>query len=228
MVITTRLQEISERLKTILELEDSPVGVKLIKVGDRLPDIAEPEKPLPYCDSIERARKGETILLGKNKHGCKLGASNLGLIRVPEIIASGKPHAGMGLFKSADAASRTVAEIPRIDPETIQATLVFPLEKALIDPDVIIFHLKPEKAMWVVLSLTYTEGGRINSSFSGMGGNCGDVTVKPYLTNKPNFTVGDFGGRKCKASEEMIVGIPTALIQEVADNLQKIRVIAAS
>jgi uncharacterized protein (DUF169 family) len=222
-----RLQEVSERLKTALELEDSPVGVKLIKVGDRLPKIAEPEKPMAYCDSIERARRGETILLGTNKHGCKLGASNLGLIRVPEMIASGKPHAAMGLFGSAEAASRTVAKIPRIDPETIQATLVFPLERAPIDPDVIIFHLKPEKAMLMALSLTYTEGGRISSSFSGLGGNCGDVTVLPYLTNKPNFTVGDFGGRKCKASEEMIVGIPTALIQEVADNLQKISVIAA-
>ena len=80
----------------------------------------------------------------------------------------------------------------------------------------------------MVLSLNYAEGGRINSSFSGMGGNCGDATVRPYLTNRPNFTVGDFGGRKCKASEEMIVGIPTALIQEVADNLQKISAIAAS
>ena len=215
-----RFSELSERLKTVLELEDSPVGVKLIKVGEKLPSIAEPEKPMPYCASIAQARKGETILLGKDKHGCKLGAANFGLIAVPEIIASGKAHAGMGLFKSTDAASRTISQVPRIDPETIQATLVFPLEKAPLDPDVIVLHVKPINGMWIALSLTYAVGGRISSSFSGMGGTCGDATVLPYLTNKPNFTVGDFGANERRSPEEIIVGLPAALLEEVVNNLE--------
>ena len=214
--------ELSERLKIALHLEDSPVGVKLIKVGEKLPDIAEPEKPIPYCASIARARKGETILLGKDKLGCKLGAANLGLTEVPEVIASGKVHSGMGLFKSADAASKTVSEIPRIDPGTVQATLVFPLEKAPIDPDVVILHVKPINGLWIALSLNYNVGGRISSSFSGLGGTCGDATVLPYLTNRPNFTVGDFFARKYRAPEEMIVGLPATLLEEVVDNLEKL------
>ena len=221
-MIIMRFQELSEKLKTALELEDSPVGVKLIKVGEELPDIAEPEKPMPYCASIAEARKGETILLGKDKHMCKLGASNLGLIRLPDMIASGRAHAGMGLFKSADAARKTVEGIPRVDPETIQATLVFPLEKAPLDPNVVILHVEPEKAMWIALSLTYTQGGRISPSFGCIGGHCGDATARPYLTNKPNLTVGGYGARKRKAPKEMIIGIPTTLIEEVANNLEKL------
>ena len=217
-----RFSELSERLKTVLELEDSPVGVKLIKVGEKLPSIAEPEKPMPYCASIAQARKGETILLGKDKHGCKLGAANFGLIAVPEIIASGKAHAGMGLFKSTDAASKTLSQVPRINPETIQATLVFPLEKAPLDPDVIVLHVKPINGMWIALSITYAVGGRISSSFSGMGGTCGDATVLPYLTNKPNFTVGDFGASERRSPEEIIVGLPAALLEEVVNNLEKL------
>lgn len=217
-----RFSELSERLKTALELEDSPVGVKLIKMGEKLPSIAEPEKPMPYCASVAQARKGETILLGKDKHECKLGAANLGLIVVPEMIASGKAHTGMGLFKSTDAASKTISEVPRIAPETVQATLVFPLEKAPVDPDVVILHLKPINGLWIALSLNYTDGGRISSSFAGMGGTCGDATVLPYLTNKPNFTVGDFGARKRRAPEEMIVGLPATLLDEVVNNLEKL------
>jgi uncharacterized protein (DUF169 family) len=216
--------ELSERLKTVLELEGSPVGVKLIKVGEKLPSIAESEKPMPYCASIAQARKGKTILLGKDKFNCKLGAANLGLIAVPEMIASGKAHASMGLFKSTDAASKTISQVPRIDPETIQATLVFPLEKAPMDPDVVIFHVKPINGMWIAFSLTYTVGGRISSSFSGLGGTCGDVTVLPYLTNKPNFTVGDFYARKYRSPEEIIIGLPAALLEEVVNNLEKLPV----
>jgi uncharacterized protein (DUF169 family) len=208
-----KLSELSERLKKTLEFEGSPVGVKLIKVGEKLPSISEPEKPMPYCASIAEARKGEIIFLGKDKHQCKLGAAYLGLISVPEMIASGKAHTGMGLFKSTDAASKTVSEVPKIDLETIQATLVFPLEKAPLD-----------NGLWIALSLNYTAGGRISSSFAGIGGTCGDATALTYLTNKPNFTVGDFGARKRRAPEEIIIGIPATLLEEVVNNLEKLPV----
>lgn len=217
-----QLSELSERLKKTLEFEGFPVGVKLIKVGEKLPSISEPEKPMPYCASIAEARKGKIILLGKDKHECKLGATNLGLISVPEMIASGKAHTGMGLFKSTDAASKTVSEVPKIDLETIQATLVFPLEKAPLDPDIVILHVKPINGLWIALSLNYTAGGRISSSFAGIGGTCGDATALTYLTNKPNFTVGDFGARKRRAPEEIIVGIPATMLEEVVNNLEKL------
>jgi uncharacterized protein (DUF169 family) len=218
-----RYSELSERLKTILKLENSPVGVKLIKVGEKLPDIAEPENPMSYCASVAQARRGVTILLGKDKHVCKLGAANLGLISLPEMIASGKSHAGI-IFKSTDTASKAISQIPRIDEGTVQATLVFPLEKAPMDPDVIILNVKPINGLWIVLSLNYASGGRISSSFAGIGGTCGDATVLPYLTNKPNFSVGDFGGRKHTPPEDIIVGLPAALLEEVVDNLEKLPV----
>lgn len=196
--------------------------MKLIKVGEKLPNIAEPEKAMPYCASIVRARRGETVLLGKDKHECKLGAANLGLIAVPEMISSGKAHASM--FKTLEAASITVSKIPRVEAETIQATLVFPLEKAPTDPDVIILHVKPINGLWIALSLNYTLGGRISSNFAGIGGTCGDATVAPYLTNKPNFTVGDFGARTRRAPDEIIVGIPATMLEEVVNNMEKLPV----
>ena len=218
-----RFPELSERLKTVLKLEESPVGVKLIKVGEKLPSIAEPENPISYCASIARARKGETILMGKDKHICKLGAANLGLIALPETITSGKSHAGI-IFKSTDAASKTISQIPRIEEGIVQATLVFPLENAPVDPDVIIVSVNPINGLWMALSLDYTFGGRVSSSFAGIGGTCGDATALPYLTNKPNFSVGDFGGRKNKSPDDIIVGLPAALLEEVVNNLEKLPV----
>jgi uncharacterized protein (DUF169 family) len=216
-----RFSELSERLKRVLKLEDSPVGVKLIKVGEKLPSIAEPENPISYCASVARARKGETLLMGKDKHVCKLGAANLGLIPLPEPIASGKSHAGI-IFKSTDAASRTIGQIPRIDEGSVQATLVFPLEKAPVDPDVVVLSVNPDNGLWVALSLDYAAGGRVSSSFAGIGGTCGDATVLPYLSNKPNFSVGDFGGRKNKSPGDIIVGLPASLLGEVVDSLEKL------
>lgn len=217
-----KFEELSKKLRDTLELKDSPVGVKLIKVGEELPKITETAEPIPYCASVARARKGETVLLGKNKHRCPLGAAILGLINVPKKIVSGEAHHSAGLFNSPFAASNAVSEIPKIDPETIQATTVFPLEKAPIEPEVVILHVRPDQALWLALALNYNRGGRISSSFSGIGGTCGDATVIPYLKNSPNFTSGDFGGRTRRAPEEMIVGIPVSLLEEVVNNLEKL------
>jgi uncharacterized protein (DUF169 family) len=217
-----KFEELSKKLRSTLELEDSPVGVKLIKVGEELPEIAERAETIPYCASVARARKGEVVLLGKDKHGCPLGAAILGLRNVPEKMASGEAHSSAGLSSSPAAASKTVSEIPKISAETIQATLVFPLEKAPLEPEVVILHVKPDQALWVALALNYSRGGRISSTFAGIGCICGDATVIPYLKNNPNFTPGDFGGRTRRAPEEMIVGIPVSLLEEVVTNLEKL------
>ena len=215
-------EELSKKLKRTLRLEDSPVGVRLIKVGQKLPEIAERAERIPYCTSVARARKGESVLLGVDQHACALGAAILGLINVPAKMASGEAHSGAGLLSSPAAASKTVSEIPMVAAETIQATLVFALEKAPLEPEVVILHVKPGQAVWVALALNYSRGGRISSSFAGIGCTCGDATVIPYLRNTPNFTIGDFGGRTRRGPEEMVVGIPVSLLEEVAVNLEKL------
>jgi uncharacterized protein (DUF169 family) len=128
----------------------------------------------------------------------------------------------MGLFESADAASKTVSDVPKIDPGTIQATFVFPLEKAPVNPDIVILFMKPIQVLWTALSLLYIKGGKISSSFAGIGEFCGYATAIPYLENVPNFTMGGFGSRKQKAPEEMLVGIPAPLLEEVVSNVEKL------
>ena len=217
-----KFEELSKTLKKSLELEDSPVGVKLIKVGEDLSEIAEQAQPMQYCASVLRARKGETILLGKDKHSCKLGAAILGLINMPGNFSSGEAHSKIGLLSSPAAASKTISEIPKIAPETMRATLVFPLEKAPVEPEVILVEVKPRQALWIALALNYNNGGRLSCSFAGIGCTCGDATVVPYLRNTPNFTIGDFGGRMLRGPEYMIMGLPATQLEEVANSLEKL------
>ena len=218
-----KFEELSQKLQKTLELADFPVGVKLIKVTEEASGgIAESAKAMPYCASIAIARRGGSTLLRKDKHGCPLGAAILGLTPVPLNISSGEAHSSQGLFGSAAAASRTISEIPKIAPETIRNTLVFPLEKAPVEPEVVILYLKPGQAVWIALALNYNKGGRLSSSFSGVGCTCGDATVIPYMKNTPNFVIGDFGGRMRKGPEEMIVGLPISLLEELVSNLEKL------
>jgi uncharacterized protein (DUF169 family) len=180
-------------------------------------EIAETRRISSYFVPIAKPKAK-----GKGKHSCKPGAAILGLINMPGYFSSGEAHLKAGLFFSLAAASKTISEIPKIAPETMRATLVFPLEKAPVEPEVILVEIKPRQALWIALALNYSNGGSLSCSFAGIGCTCGDATVIPYLKHTPNFTIGDFGGSMLRGPEFMIMGLPANRLEEVANNLEKL------
>lgn len=46
--------------------------------------VSRARKNLRYCQSIMKARKGESFIIPADKHACVVGASSLGIIPVPE------------------------------------------------------------------------------------------------------------------------------------------------
>jgi uncharacterized protein (DUF169 family) len=72
-------QTISTELVDNLQLQYEPAGIKIYQDSDPLPDIPFIEKELKsYCQAVILAGEGETLLLEKEKMGCKLGTSVLG------------------------------------------------------------------------------------------------------------------------------------------------------
>lgn len=76
----TDFQTISDNLVNNLQLQYKPVGVKVYTESDPYPEnISFTEKELKsYCQAVIMAGEGETLLLEKEKMGCKLGTSVLG------------------------------------------------------------------------------------------------------------------------------------------------------
>ena len=66
------------------------------------------ETPVRHCGTIMRARKGEKLLVTPEKEACPVGASALGMVPVPEKVASGEFHANMGMYKDPAAAKHTL------------------------------------------------------------------------------------------------------------------------
>ena len=59
--------ELSKKLQSTLKLENCPVGVKLFKVGEEMPDIAERAETMAYCASVALAREGGISPLRKRQ-----------------------------------------------------------------------------------------------------------------------------------------------------------------
>jgi len=216
---------ISKKMIAILGLKNEPVAVSLIKKDQAIPSgYAEPETNMRHCQSIMRARKGESLVIPASKHACHVGASALGMVPTPEKVSSGELHYNLGMFETPEAARKMIAKRPTIEMGSIVATVVSPLSKARIDPDVVVVIGVPEQIYWLMpVAATYNSGGRICADTASFQATCVDATIIPYLTGNTNISLGCFGCRKATdiAPEEMLVGIPGSKLELIVAVLEK-------
>lgn len=217
----------SQVLMDVLELDNEPVAVKLIKKGEPLPEgYSVPEKNIRHCQSIMRARKGEKLLLNAEKHACLVGASALGIVPIPDKVRTGEFHFNIGMFEDLAAAKRMIDERPQLECGTVVATAVSPLSKMQIDPDVIVVTGTPEQMYWLLpVAATFSKGGKATMEAEPFQASCAYSTVYPYIHGSLNMSIGCFGCRKSTDLEptEMLVGIPASKLEEVVAAIQRLR-----
>jgi len=216
----TRYEELSCKLQTILGLKKLPVAVKL-HADERPEGFKELEKPIRYCISIYEASEGEKLILPKMKHACLTGAYALGITELPSNIKSGEAPYHHGLFKSIDAARRAMSEIPRVN-TTTTATLVAPLERMPLKPDVVLLICNPKQAMLIANAFIYEQGGpTVGATFTGAQALCGYATAVPYVSKQPNFSFGCYGCRLSAkiGDEDMYCGVPFEMVDNFTSNL---------
>jgi uncharacterized protein (DUF169 family) len=217
--------EMSKKIVDILGLQYEPVAVTVIKKGERLPEgYAEPEKPVRHCQSIMRARKGEMLIITEEKEACPVGASALGIVPLPEKVKSGEFHYNLGLYESAQAASKMIAERKSLPEGSIQAVAVSPLSKAKVMPDVVVIIGTPEQIYWLIpAATTFSVGGRVTIEMATVQACCEDSTIIPLVKGNINISLGCFGCRKSTdiKPEEMLVGIPMKKLPDMVKALEK-------
>jgi len=217
--------QLAEKLVKFLDLKYEPVAVKVIKKGEPIPEgYHEPEKNLRHCQSIMKARKGESFVIPAGKHACVVGASSLGLIPTPEKVVLGEFHHNLGMFDSVEAAAGMISKRPAFEPESRIATVVGPLKDAKVEPDVVILVDRPETIYWIIPASTYYKGGRVNFSSAAFQATCADTTILPSLTGEINVSLGCFGCRKATdiENDEMLIGIPFNKLEEIVNALEKL------
>ncbi len=217
--------EISEKLVKMLDLRYEPVAVKIVKKGDKIPEgFEEPENNIRHCQSIMRARKGESFVIPAGKHACVVGASSLGLMPIPPKVKEGEFHANIGMFDCSDAAANMIEQRSEFEEGSTIATVVGPLKDFDIEPDVVILVDVPETRYWLVPAATFFEGGRQAFSTAAFQATCVDSTIIPVISGNMNMSLGCFGCRRSTdiRNEEMIAGIPYKNLEIMIEALEKI------
>ena len=211
-------------LKDVLGLRWHVVGIHLLEAGAPVPDVPIPKERYRYCQSLMAARRGRKLMMPANRHACPDGTSILGLTPIPAKLASGELYILFHKLDSVEAAQHMVMERPMLEPRTVDATIVFPLDDAPVDPQVVAVIAKPEQIMWVCMGLSYYTGHRFDFHASGYNAQCVETTLLPYTSGEPNISFGCYG---CRASsdigdEYMFMGIPVDLMPTLVKGLTEL------
>jgi uncharacterized protein (DUF169 family) len=109
--------------------------------------------------------------------------------------------------------------IPHLRTGETYATMYAPLEKTPFSPQVILMVTNPWALLKLAQSSLFRLGGRLHAEFSGIQSVCSDASAVPYLTGKPNFSLGCDGSRKFSGigDDEMVMGFPAEMLTELVD-----------
>jgi uncharacterized protein (DUF169 family) len=222
--------KISAVLRKNLDLVGSPVAVKIVTAPEQIPgNVPEIDETTRYCQMISLAREGKVFYATDTKHKCGGGAWALGLRVMGETMKSGEHYYKLGKYESISSSRRTMDSVPNLPQETY-ATLCAPLEMAEFVPSVVLIFAKPKAMLKLAQTVLYRLGGRVYPQFSGIQSVCSDATVCVLLNGKPNFSLGCDGSRKFSGipDEEMVVGFPAEMIEEIAAHLHTVVHVAGS
>lgn len=155
-----------------------------------------------FCAWAKAAREGRDVYLTEANISCPLARYNLGYSRYSRELA--RILVGWG-----DAENEKVAEEYLKSARQLQGPRAIHLSLHLDNPDIVVYFGTPDEIMRVVREFSSRTGKRIDGIMSGIGAMCGELVAIPYMTGKPNCSVGCGGSRGRVIREgELAVAFP--------------------
>ncbi|MEW6527425.1 MAG: DUF169 domain-containing protein [Spirochaetota bacterium] len=218
-----QIREKSELMRKNIGLTSYPVGVKLYLSEEKtIPDNAVRLKGHRYCQALMRARRGEHVILDADGISCPAAAAAFGFKPLPEGLKNGKGLIGFGITKEERTGVEMFKRMTVLRQGELKELYLFPLDSAIIEPDIVIVEDRIENLMWIALGYLNARGGaRIESSTAILQATCVDATVIPYKTQKMNLSYGCYGCRDATeiGHDESVMGFPFGDFEAITDHV---------
>ena len=218
-------QEYSKKLTEILGLSTPPVGVKLLRPGEPVPEVFNlPARKMRFCQAIMESSWGKINNIQPTDLSCGPGPGYFGA-PMGEKVVTGESHVAMGVFGKPEATRKAIGANTRVAAASVTNILVGPVEKFTIPPDTIVVTVNSEQAMWILHSRAYDEGRRITVDIQTEGSFCSGIAIASTMKNDVQIGFGCFGSRSNTnmGPNDIEVGIPTSILPEVVATLEKLK-----
>lgn len=217
----------SEEITRMIRPQSYPLGMKLIKDENTLPEKAiRPAKygvKISLCQWVTMARRWGRILGAVAEDiNCTPCLAALGLKRMENNKALSEYFLEMGYFGSIELAEKATKKLEPIPYGQIKGIAVFPLEMSPVAPDIILIYGTPSQIARLASGYLYHNGELIESRTTGFGISCLSA-LKPYFTDKPTFVHPGRGERILAGTDEseMFMTFPARYCESILYGLKK-------
>ena len=128
----------------------------------------------------------------------------------------------MGYFKNLGLAEKATKELSLPPSGEIDRLAMFPLDKAPVDPDIVLIYGTPAQMARLVSGYVYHFGELVKSHTTGFGFSC-LAALKPYWTGKPALVHPGRGERILGGTDEieMCFSCPAKYLPQLLDGLEE-------
>jgi len=211
--------------KTVMP-QSFPLGVKIIKQDDHLPDGAvRPAKfglKIAMCQWPTLARRwGWIIGVMAEDVNCVPCLAGFGFKKLKNQADLAQFLMDMGYAESMEPAETLADSIEPLEPGQVKGIAAFPLDKAPTVPDLVWIYGTPAQMIRLVIAYALSFGRPIRSE-TGFGLSC-LAGVKPFFSDEPAFVIPGRGERMLAGTDdsEMYLSLPASHLEGLIDGLEK-------
>ncbi|MFQ6050483.1 MAG: DUF169 domain-containing protein [Candidatus Hydrothermarchaeota archaeon] len=216
-------KDVANVLYKYIRLNSFPVGVKLLEKKEEIPPKTRRFKTkMNNCQLAGLARSyGWVVGATKEDLVCVAGAACVGLIETPEKITSGKISYKVNQ-KTLEAAKKMQDAVFRLKP-IYEAILFYSIERAPMDPDVVLCYVNPAQAMRLIHASLWEIGGKLKFGSSGEYGLCGEAIAQTIIEKEPKIAVACYGDRRFGLTQdhELIFSFPAEWTERILEGLEE-------
>jgi uncharacterized protein (DUF169 family) len=209
-----------------------PIAVKLVKSVDAFPEkTRRPLKDVGFktnvCVGLTLTRKyGWTVGMTAEDNICPIAAYTYGWSESePEVKSALIDFMKVMSYAANDDAAKTTIEAVaqfKLNKGQYAGVVFSPLERAKVEPDLVMIFCNPAQAMRLVHGATQETGISVRSIFSGRGGTCTEGILQTFKTKEPKVVLPGNGDRvwAMVQDEEMAFTTPISLLDSVIRGLE--------
>lgn len=220
------LKQLNDSIQKHIKPQTFPLAIRMVKPDEPLPDrVKRPFREMgiksAICQGIAIARRyGWVMALGHEDISCPLAKSAFGFEPLVEHFTGGCCCEGM-YTETAEAGSRTEAELPKFSFREYEYFLVAPLERTSFEPHVILMYGNSAQVMRLLAGSLWKAGGYLHSRFSSRL-DCADICIETMHTQKPQVILPCYGDRLFGQTQddEMAYAFPFSHVHEMIEGLE--------
>jgi uncharacterized protein (DUF169 family) len=225
--VSTITNELCDVIDTHCRPHSLPVGIKLAKAGEKIPQkakfpIDDIGNRLAVCQGMTIARTiGWTMAFRKEDQACPLGSVILGYLK-PDLFLEGKIS---GYYQDQEDCSKKMeAAYARLPLNSIEQIWLSPLRKCEFDPDLAVIYGNPGQIITLITAANFRHGPGIKSLSSGRGG-CSTWIAGVSQSDECTYMIPGVGERVFGGTQdfEMSFAVPYSKFERLIEGLKYIR-----